>query len=252
MGVACGVGVRTCTCRAQLAAAVLRKLAVTVVGERSKADAVLGWAQGREEIVPLLAHTGPGCPPCAGGPGYLNLAAALESAEVGAEAQRGGGRMAPGAAHDPGAAADGLLTGDGYLFIGQGVAPEACDIVLAPADRRRVSRYGASWMRWSSGRWSRALRAFWQNQFANCVHCDGCRSACPFRCYDQRGTIVVPGIASGQAPNSLADCLRPGRGRARSGRALRASVVVQPVVPWRGCRSTCCTRRPRALSDEVT
>ncbi len=182
----------------------LRKLAAQLLAS-GRVDAVLGWAQGREEIVPLLARTpAQAARLCAGGPGYLNLAAALESAEAaGAEAQRVAVVVRPQELRTIRALQrDGLLTGDGYLFIGQGVAPEACDIVLAPAGQ------AAGEPVWSEldalEQWSLAERAaFWQNQFANCVHCDGCRSACPFRCYTTNvERTVVPGIASGQALNS--------------------------------------------------
>ncbi len=187
---------------AELSAA-LRGLAVQLLAS-GRVDAVLGWAQGREEIVPLLA-----CTPaqaarlCAGGPGYLNLAAALESARAtGGEALRVAVVVRPQELRTIRALQrDGLLSGDSLLFVGQGVAPESCDVVLAPAGQ------AAGEPVWSEldalEQWSLGERAaFWQSQFANCVHCDGCRAACPFRCYTANvEEAIVPGTPSAQTLN---------------------------------------------------
>lgn len=188
---------------AELSAA-LRRLALDLLAS-GRVDAVLGWTQGREEIVPLLART-PALAArlCAGGPGYLNLAAALESVRAAAgEALRVAVVVRPQELRTIRALQrDGLISSDGLLFVGQGVAPESCDVVLAPAGQ------AAGEPVWSEldalEQWSPAERAaFWQSQFANCVHCDGCRSACPFRCYTANvEEAIVPSAASGQALNS--------------------------------------------------
>jgi coenzyme F420-reducing hydrogenase delta subunit/ferredoxin len=187
---------------AELSAA-LRGLSVELLAS-GRVDAVLGWTQGREEIVPLLARTpAQAARLCAGGPGYLNLAAALASARAtGGEALRVAVVVRPQELRSIHALQrDGLLAVDGLLFIGQGVAQESCDVVLAPAGQV------AGELVWSEldalEQWSLAERvAFWQSQFANCVHCDGCRSACPFRCYTANvEEAIVPDAAAGQALN---------------------------------------------------
>lgn len=182
----------------------LRSLAAHLL-KTGRVNAVLGWAQGREEIGPLLATTpAQATRLCAGGSSYPNLAAALETARLTGDGPR---RIAvvvrPQELRTIRALQrDGRLLGDGFYFIGQGVQPDACDIVLAPAGAT------GNELMWSEldaiERWPLAERAaFWQAQFANCVQCEGCRSACPFRGYTENvQTAVAPGAAHSQALNA--------------------------------------------------
>jgi ferredoxin len=79
-------------------------------------------------------------------------------------------------------------------------------------------------------RWPIEQRAaFWSAQFAQCVHCDGCRSACPFQCYT----------------NCLGDALTPHNGHAATAKQTAcahlacAARLAGHCVQCESCSSAC-------------
>ncbi len=86
------------------------------------------------------------------------------------------------------------------FLIGQGVSQSQCDVLL-PGAADTAGLPAGDELAALEG-WSLADRAaFWSSQFSNCVHCDGCRSACPFQCYTNcLGDALAP--HNGHAPTA--------------------------------------------------
>jgi coenzyme F420-reducing hydrogenase delta subunit/ferredoxin len=146
------------------------------------ATGVLAWAQGRDQIESLLVESPEKCLHIfAGGDGYPSLVPAL----LALRGRRVAVVLRPAdlmAVEE--LIADGLLRRQDLLIIGQGIAAkdaQRAHIVLTREEVR--ARPGVNEMR-AMQEWPQAVRAeFWRSQFANCVNCNSCRDACPFRCY---------------------------------------------------------------------
>ena len=162
-------------------------------------DGVLAWGQGAHEIQPVIARTPEQARRLfAGGRGYPNLATLLETVadENIAVVVRPAELACIDALREEG------IHLPGHLFlIGQGTPKDRCDLLLpetSDGSRALASEELAAIEQWPI----EERAAFWSAQFAQCVHCDGCRSACPFQCYT----------------NCLGDALTPHNGHAATAR----------------------------------
>ena len=172
----------------------LQNLAAELL-KSAKVDGVLAWGQAAREIQPAIARSPEQAHRLfAGGRGYPNLATLLET--VADENMAVVVRPAELACID--ALREEGIHLPGHLFlIGQGVPQERCDVLLPETNDVRGALSGAELA--AIEQWPIEERAaFWGAQFAQCVHCDGCRSACPFQCYT----------------NCLGDALAPHNGHA--------------------------------------
>jgi coenzyme F420-reducing hydrogenase delta subunit/ferredoxin len=145
-----------------------------------KVDGVLAWGQAAREIQPAIARSPEQARRLfAGGRGYPNLATLLETVadENVAVVVRPAELACIDALREEG------IHLPGHLFlIGQGVPQERCDVLLPETSGVRGALTSAELA--AIEQWPIEERAaFWGAQFAQCVHCDGCRSACPFQCY---------------------------------------------------------------------
>jgi ferredoxin len=175
----------------------LRKVAVELL-ESGQVDGVLAWGQGSDEIRPTLARTPEQARRLfAGGRGYPNLATLLEGV-----AERNVAVVVRPAelACIEALREDGIHVPQALVLIGQGVAQSQCDVLLPDATDAAGLPAGdelAALERWPL----RERAAFWSAEFSNCVHCDGCRSACPFQCYTScLGDALTP--HNGHAPTA--------------------------------------------------
>lgn len=178
-------------------AATTRALQVLAVDllRSGKVNGVLAWGQAAREIQPTIARAPEQARRLfAGGRGYPNLATLLET--VADENMAVVVRPAELACIDA-LREEGIHLPDHLFLIGQGVPSHRCDILLPEANDLRGAMSGEELA--AIERWPIEERAaFWSAQFAQCVHCDGCRSACPFQCYT----------------NCLGDALAPHNGHA--------------------------------------
>jgi ferredoxin len=180
------------------ASQALRNAAVELL-RSGKVEGVLAWGQGIDEIRPTLARTPEQARRLfAGGRGYANLATYLETvAEQNVAVVVRPAELACIEALRE----DGIPVPQALFLIGQGVSQGQCDLLLPGAADAAGLPAGdelAALERWSLSDRS----AFWSAQFANCVHCDGCRSACPFQCYTNcLGDSLIP--HNGLAPTAL-------------------------------------------------
>jgi ferredoxin len=176
------------------ASRALQNLAVELL-RSGQVDGVLAWGQGAHEIQPTIARTPEQARRLfAGGRGYPNLATLLET--VADENVAVVVRSAELACIDA-LREEGIHLPEHLFLIGQGVPAARCDVALPDAPVLPGALAGEELA--AIERWSQAQRAsFWSAQFAQCVHCDGCRSACPFQCYT----------------NCLGDALTPHNGHA--------------------------------------
>jgi coenzyme F420-reducing hydrogenase delta subunit/ferredoxin len=161
------------------ASRALQKLAVELLTS-GRVDGVLAWGQGAHEIQPTLARTAEQARRLfAGGRGYPNLATLLET--VADENVAIVVRPAELACIDA-LREEGIRVPEHLFLIGQGVQQDRCNVCLPETAENPAALAGEELA--AMERWSMAERAaFWSAQFAQCVHCDGCRSACPFQCY---------------------------------------------------------------------
>ena len=157
----------------------LQKLAAELLSS-GRVAGVLAWGQSAREIQPMVARSPEQARRLfAGGRGYPNLATLLEKVadENFAVVVRPAELACIDALREEGIHLPGSL-----FLIGQGVAADRCDALLPETPEipgaLTVEELAAI------ERWPIEERAaFWSAQFAQCVHCDGCRSACPFQCY---------------------------------------------------------------------
>jgi coenzyme F420-reducing hydrogenase delta subunit/ferredoxin len=161
------------------ASRALQNLAADLL-RRGKVDGVLAWGQGSHEIQPMIARSPEQARRLfAGGRGYPNLATLLET--VADENVAVVVRPAELACIDA-LREEGIHLPEHLFLIGQGVARERCDALLPECGDIPGAMNGEELA--AIERWPIEERAaFWSAQFAQCVHCDGCRSACPFQCY---------------------------------------------------------------------
>ncbi len=176
------------------ASRALQTLAVELLAT-GKVDGVLAWGQGRHAIQPMLARTPEQARRLfAGGRGYPNLATLLET--VADENVAVVVRPAELACIDA-LREEGIHLPEYLFLIGQGAPKDRCDVSLPETSEIPGALSGEELA--AIERWPIEERAmFWSAQFAQCVHCDGCRSACPFQCYT----------------NCLGDALAPHNGHA--------------------------------------
>jgi coenzyme F420-reducing hydrogenase delta subunit/ferredoxin len=181
----------------------LRKAAAELL-RSGKVEGVLAWGQGTDEIRPTLARTPEQAGRLfAGGRGYPNLATMLEMvAEQNVAVVVRPAELACIQALRE----DGIHVPEALFLIGQGVAPGECDLLLPGSSDVAGLPVGDELAALES--WALSDRAsFWAAQFSNCVHCDGCRSACPFQCYTNcLGDALAPhnGHAPGAAQTACA------------------------------------------------
>ncbi len=176
----------------------LRNAAVELL-QSGKVEGVLAWGQGSDEIRPALARTPEQARHLfAGGRGYPNLTTFLEivSEQNVAVVVRPAELACIEALRE-----DGIHVPEGLFLIGQGVAANQCDLLLPGA--ADFAGLPARDELAAIERWRLSERAaFWSAQFTNCVHCDGCRSACPFQCYTHcLGDALAPN--NGHAPSAV-------------------------------------------------
>lgn len=145
-----------------------------------KVAGVLAWGQASHEIQPMIARTPEQARRLfAGGRGYPNLATLLET--VADENMAVVVRPAELACIDA-LREEGIHLPEHLFLIGQGAPRERCDALLPECGDVPGAMSGEELA--AIERWPIEERAaFWSAQFAQCVHCDGCRSACPFQCY---------------------------------------------------------------------
>jgi coenzyme F420-reducing hydrogenase delta subunit/ferredoxin len=176
------------------ASRALQNVAVELL-RSGRVNGVLAWGQAAREIQPTIARTAEQARRLfAGGRGYPNLATLLET--VAEENVAVVVRPAELACIDA-LREEGIHLPEHLFLIGQGVPKDRCDIVL-PEPVAMPGVLGSEELA-AIERWPLEDRAsFWSAQFAQCVQCDGCRSACPFQCYT----------------NCLGDALAPHNGHA--------------------------------------
>lgn len=180
------------------ASQALRSAAVDLL-QSGKVEGVLAWGQASDEIRPTLARTPEQARRLfAGGRGYPNLVTFLE---IVAEQNVAVVVRPAELACIEALREDGIHVPEGLFLLGQGVAASQCDLLLpggADKSGRPAADELAALEQWSPGDRS----AFWSAEFANCVHCDGCRSACPFQCYTNcLGDALAPN--NGHAPTAV-------------------------------------------------
>lgn len=176
------------------ASRALQALAVELLTS-GKVDGVLAWGQASHEIQPMIARAPEQALRLfAGGRGYPNLATLLET--VADENVAVVVRPAELACIDA-LREEGIYVPEHLFLIGQGVPKDRCDVSLPETLSIPGALTGEELA--AIEQWPIEERAaFWSAQFAQCVHCDGCRSACPFQCYT----------------NCLGDALAPHNGHA--------------------------------------